>query len=537
MQTALINGKIYLGEGRFARALLISDGIIQAVGSDEYILDAAAGGCAVVELNSKTVLPGFNDSHMHLLGVAQTLRCVRLQGCTSIEEMIDRCKRYIDDGKPLQGPFIIGRGWNQELFKSERRMPNRFDLDKVSMNIPVIAGRICGHITVCNTKALEYAGITADTHIGGGCIEIGKDHRPNGVLRERAGRLLWDLVPQPSVSEMSDMLRRAMIFASKEGLTSIQTNDIREENEEDVFEAYDRLFKNGEAPLRITQQVRFTKPDRLRAFLNSGVKRGDGTPYHRMGFVKLLIDGSLGARTALMRQPYADDPLTSGVACMDQEQLDLMIGICHEKSMPVGVHAIGDKGIEMVLNSIERADRGAGNPLRHALIHCQITDEALIERIKRMNMLVLAQPVFINSDWKMAEERVGRELEKTSYAFGTMVRHGIHLSYGTDAPVESLRPLDNIHCAVNRTDLKNMPREGYFPKERVSVRQAIDAYTTESAFASGEENVKGKLLPGYYADLTVLGKDIFKIPAEEIKEIGIDMTMVGGKIVYQKERR
>ena len=532
-QLVLHNGIIYLGDGMFSNALLIQDGRVKAYGSDADIIGMANSGAQLVNLRQSAAVPGLNDSHMHLLGVAKQLNCVQLNDCTSLEGMVERCRKYCSEHRGEPG-FIEAKGWNQELFCDEARIPDRFDLDRASTDMPIAAARVCGHITSCNTKALEVAGITADTVVPGGKVVLGDDGKPNGILLERAGRLIWDLIPEPSEKELAEMLREAMEYAASVGLTSVQTNDLREENYSKVHAAYSSLFSGGRTPIRITHQIRFADAGKLEKFLdNPDFMHVSG--YHSFNLIKLLIDGSLGAHTALMRRPYADSLSTFGVATMTQEYLDRMVAICQEHGKPVGVHAIGDGGIEMVLNSFERYDTSNVDRLRHAVIHCQITGEDQLKRIKESDVLVYAQPVFLNSDWRICAKRVGPELEKTSNAFGTLLRGiGHRLSYGTDSPVESLRPVDNIHCAINRTDLSNQPKGGYFPAEVVSVQQAVDAYTAHSAYASGEEDVKGKLFADYFGDVTVFDRDIFSAPANQMNKTEVAMTITGGEIVYQK---
>lgn len=530
---ALIGGKIYLGQGRFAQALLIQNGVVVQAGSTEAILSATDPHEPVVNLQGRTALPGFHDSHLHLLGIAKRLRSIHLQGCRSRKELVDRCRAYAD-AHPEES-FLVARGWDQELFSDDTTLPDRQLLDSVTTTRPLIASRICGHILACNTRALELAGITAHTQVEGGSILLGPDGLPNGVLCERAGRLLWDLAPEPSRESLEQALLCAMEQAVSEGLTTVQTNDLREENLETLLPLYQALFHRGLPPLRVVHQIRFTTPEALQAFLARNGPGALNDTAHRFGSIKLMADGSLGSRTALLRHDYADAPGIRGVAWMTQQTMDEMFRLCQQAGVPAIIHAIGDGAITMALDSMEAACGDGGNPFRHGIVHCQITDFTLLRRIQASGAQVFLQPVFINSDWPMLPVRVGTALAKTSYAFGTLLRRGVPVSYGTDAPVESFRPLDNLHCAVNRTDLKDCPPEGWHPEERVTVQQAIDAYTAGGAFASGEAHVKGLLFPGYYGDVTVLDRDIFTVNPMDIRHLQVDLTITGGRLVFQRK--
>ncbi len=245
-------------------------------------------------------------------------------------------------------------------------------------------------------------------------------------------------------------------------------------------------------------------------------------------------DGSLGGRTTMMRNGYADAPGTYGVEVNSDEFMQSMVNCAHEHGMQVVIHAIGDDAIERVIKMYETANKGGDNPMRHSIIHCQITDKPLMERIRDASLLIAYQPIFLQYDLHVVTDRCGEELTSTSYAFKTAYDLGIHASYGTDAPVEDLNPFPCIYCAVNRKDLKGQPEQGFHTHECVDVETAIDAYTIESAYHEFRENVKGRLKKGYYADLVVLDQDIFTCDSMDILNIKPVLTMVGGKIVYQK---
>ena len=529
----LYNGKIYLEKGRYAQALLVQNGVVAAVGTNEEILPLAADA-QQIDLGGKTVIPGLIDSHMHLYNVGKTLLAIQLYGSTSMQEVIDRSRAFIEKHQPAPGSIVVGRGWNHDYFTDEKRMPNRFDLDKVSTDHAIIITRTCGHMLSWNTKALELAGITAETaQIEGGEFELGSDGQPNGIFKEHAMDLILKLVAAPDFAQSREIIKTAMAHASSHGITSVQTNDMYEDNYQLVWNAYQSLVDDGSATVRAYQQVGFSTVEGYEKFMADGFRTGFGSAMNKIGPLKLLSDGSLGARTALMRADYADEAGTKGIMCVTPEQLDAFMAASKKNGMQVAIHAIGDRAIEMVLDAYEKSMEHDGNPLRHSIVHCQITDLPLLQRFADNQVAGLVQPIFLHYDMHIVEDRVGKELASTSYAFGTMDKLGIHNSYGTDAPVEDLKAMENLYCAVTRKDLSGFPAEGWLPGEAVDVETAIDHYTIDGAWNSFEENKKGRLLPGYYADLAVLSDDIFTICPETIKNVKVELTMMNGKIVYK----
>lgn len=529
----LYNGKIYLEKGRFAQAIRIRGGRVAAVGENTELL-AGAENAEKIDLAGKTVIPGLIDSHMHLFNVGRTLRAVRLHGAGSLAEVLDRCRAYLAENRPEPGSVIVGRGWNHDYFTDEHRMPNRHDLDKVTTDHALILTRACGHALVCNTRALEMAGVTAQTpQPAGGAFELDGDGRPNGIFKEHAMDLIQRLITDPSFEESRRILQAAMAHASAHGITSVQTNDMYEDNYQRVWNAYQSLADDGLATVRAYQQCGFSTVEGYEKFLRDGFRTGFGSPMNRIGPLKLLSDGSLGARTALLRQDYSDKPGTRGILCVPPEQLDAFVSLSAQNGMQVAIHAIGDRAIELVLDAYEKAWPDGGNPRRSAIVHCQITDRPLLERFAHSHTAALVQPIFLHYDMHIVEDRVGPALAASSYAFGTMDRLGIHNSYGTDSPVEDLNTMENLYCAVTRRDLTGWPDGGWQPEEAVDVASAVDHYTVDSAWNSFEEDVKGRLLPGMYADLAVLSDDIFTIDPRAIKNVRVLMTMMDGRVVYR----
>lgn len=534
MSLLITNAKIYVERDCFAQALLVGEnGRIEAVGSEEDVREKAPAGCEVFDAQGRTIVPGFNDSHQHLMNTGIALAAVRLLGATSIEEVIEKGRRYIQENNIPAGEVIHGMGWNQDYFTDEHRLLNRHDLDKISTEHPIIFDRACGHILVCNTKALEVAGLTVDTVANeGGAIDV-ENGELTGILRENARAQVRCIMASRSVEAKKRLIREAMAHASETGVTSVQTCDLRLGDWETTLEAFTQVL--DETPnLRVYHQFSFMKPEEFQYFLSKGYRTGMGTQFNKFGPLKLFVDGSLGARTALMRQPYHDDPKTKGIATLSEQQLDTLVQMAVDHDCSVAIHAIGDGAIENVLNAYDKVCSDGQNPLRLGIVHLQITDRPLLERFTKNGILAYVQPIFLHYDTTIVEDRVGSQLASTSYAFKSLIDMGVHTSFGTDSPIEDMNPIDNIYCAVTRQTLKGEPQGGFHPEECLDMAQAIDCYTIESAYCSFEEGFKGRLKEGYVADLVVLSQDLFTISNEQILQTKVDRTMVNGRWVYTR---
>ena len=533
MSTLIYNANIYVERGVFAEALLVGDdGKIAAVGTAAEVRAAANGNETEYDAGGRTIVPGFNDSHQHLFNTGIALAAVRLQGVTSIQEVIERSRRYIEENQPQPGEVIHGMGWNQDYFTDEHRLLTRHDLDKISTEHPIIFDRACGHILTCNTKALEMAGITTETVPNAGGAIDQENGELTGVFRENARAQVRCLMSERSLETKKRLLRTAIRHANETGVTSVQTCDVRLGDWESTLQAYEEVL-NETPTVRAYHQFSFMEPKGFQAFLDKGYRTGTGNDFNRIGPLKLFVDGSLGARTALMRKPYADDPTTCGIATLTEEEIDTLVGMAVKNNCGVAIHAIGDAAVENVLNAYDKVCNGT-NPLRLGIVHVQITDRPLLERFTKNDILALVQPIFLHYDTGIVEDRVGKELAATSYAFKTLVDLGVHTSFGTDSPVEDMDPIANIYCAVTRKNLRGEPEGGFHPEECLDIYQAVDAYTIESAYASFDEKVKGRLMKGYFADLVVLSDNIFTVASDDILKVKVDATMVNGRFVYER---
>lgn len=541
MDLILINGIIATQDKKdsFVEAVAIKDGNIVKVGTTAEMLDFKNEETEVIDLGGKLVLPGFNDSHMHLLNYGNFLKNIDLTGVKSIEEIIQKVKDILWEKNIEKGQWIKGRGWNNDYFQGNNRFPNRYDLDKISTEHPIILTRACGHIAITNSKALELANITKDTKQSiGGEFDIDKNGEPLGIFRENAIELINNIIPEPSVKELKDMLLVAIKKANVNGITSVQTDDfgvISYDNYEKIIKAYEELKKEGKLTLRVYEQCLFQEPNKLERFLGKGYNTGYGDEFFKIGPLKLIADGSLGARTAALTRPYKDAPHTYGILVFNQEELDNLVDIAHSKGMQVAIHAIGDKAMYMAFESIEKAlDKNPKKDHRCGIVHCQITDKYLLNKFKELNVIAYIQPIFLDYDWKIAESRVGSELIKTSYNWKTLIDNKVNIACGSDCPVEDLNVMKGIYEAVTRKDLKGEPIDGWMPEQRLTVQEAVYGYTVGGAYTSFEEDIKGTIEEGKLADMVVLSKNIYKIPHDEIKDIKVEMTIFNGQIVYRK---
>lgn len=531
MKTVFYNARIYTGELPLQEAFIVENDKFSAVGSNEKIL-AQEADC-VIDLGGKFVCAGFNDSHMHLLNLGQALSVAPLHLYTgSLQEMI-LCLQQMQPGR---GGWIIGRGWNQDFFKDVRRMPNRWDLDQVSLERPVCAVRACGHAMAVNSKALEILGITNLTpQIPGGEIVI-ENGEPNGILFDNAMDLVYAAVPAPEKEDIKAMLVAACKMLGSYGITSCQSDDycvFQNTPWEVINEAYRELEESGELTVRVYEQANFTNLPGLKRLVEAGNVTGIGTDFFKIGPLKMLGDGALGARTAYLTIPYADFPDTRGLSVFTPEVFDEMIGYAHEQGIQVAVHCIGDACLDLVLNSIEKAL--AAHPRadhRHGIVHCQVTRPDQLERIAKLRLHVYAQSIFLDYDLHIVEDRVGKELASSSYSWKTLMDKGVTVSNGSDCPVEMPNVMGGIQCAVTRCDLKG---EGpYLTCEAFTVQEALDSFTKAGAKASFEEAIKGEIQPGMLADFVVLGENPFETEPGKLKDIPIVSTYLGGKLVYTK---
>lgn len=536
-KTVLYHGKIYLERGSFAQALLQEDGIIRAVGTDEEIL-SLAGDAERIDCGGKTVVPGFNDSHMHLLHTGKVNLFPDLTKARCAADLTKMCREFLKKHPENQG--FAASGWNEDTWREgERARPTKAHIDAVSDSIPIVLSRVCIHACCVNSFVLRQLGIDRDhTVFLGEPVEVDENGEPTGILTENAVNAALATVPELTHEELKRAFLEASALAASYGLTTVQSNDIGYvlKDHEACCNLIKEVYAEGKGKVRYTGQLFFDSTEQLRAYCEGPrFKESFADDWFNRGPLKILKDGSLGARTATMRGGYADDPTNHGVEVHSNAEILEMVECANAHGLQAAIHAIGDQAVEDIIHIFEtvNADR-TDNPNRHSIVHCQITDIPLLRRVRDNHLLVAYQPIFLEYDLHMAESRVGPDLIRTSYAFRTAKELGIHACYGTDCPVESMNPLACIYAAVTRKDLNHFPEGGFNPAECVDVETAVDAYTIESAYHEFREDRKGRLRPGFYADLVILDKDIFTCPPDEILDIRPTLTMVGGKIVFSR---
>ena len=515
---------------RRRETLAALNGRIVRVGDYDECMDAFPAGARpqVTDLEGKTVLPGFVDSHLHLLSLGLGLRNVSLVGVDSIQELKSRIRQRAFESP--EHSWVIGRGWDQDRFR-DKRYPTRKDLDEVSEGRPVYIVRACGHIAVASSKALEMAGISRSTQDPpGGAIDKDAYGDPTGVLRETAQGLVKSHIPDAGPDIMEDALKKAIEHVFSKGITSVHTND-GQAGFPGTMELYKKVQHQG-FPLRVYWDV---PGDFLTDVTETPLRTGDGDDYFRIGAIKLFADGSLGGRTAALETPYSDDPGNNGILVVSEDELREQVYLAHAQGMQVAIHAIGDRAVKVSLNAISSAQsRLPVNRARHRLVHVQILSPLLITEMRRVGIVADVQPKFLSTDMHWAVDRVGNARMRSSYSWRTMLRAGVPLAGGSDCPVEPLDPLYGIYCAVTRKDMEGEPPIGFFPNERLPLDEAIKMFTAGGAYGAYEEHKKGSLIPGKLCDFVALSDDILTVSPDDIKDLETVLTVVGGEVVYRK---
>lgn len=530
---SFINGNIITLDGdKLCEAFYVENGVFKAVGTTEEILKLTSSNEGVVDLKGKTVIPGFNDAHMHFLNYAVQKNNVNLLNVPSIDELISKTKEYIKAGNIPNEQWILSRGWNHNLF-SEKRLPTRYDLDKISTQHPIYFARICGHIGVANSKALELLNITKNTENPDGGIIDKKNGIPTGILRENALNLVSNSLPIMSTEQIKTLLKSAFIDALKVGITTIQTEDLTHCGSlENLLSAYRELEDEQALPLRFILQLNLPNEKSLSEAISLGLKSNLGSNVLKIGPVKLFQDGSLGGRTAAMKEAYCDIA-TTGVLIYDQPALDNITKLASHADFQITIHAIGDYAAETILNSYEKIINTSENKdLRLTIVHCQFTNDELLNRFKKLNIVANIQPSFVMTDYPIVETAVGKFRADTSYAWKDMLNSNIPIAFSSDAPIESFNPIEGIYAAVTRKDLKGYPEEGWHKDQNLTVIEALKAYTLGSAFMSFEENIKGSISIGKLADFVILSEDILSTERDKIKNIKVLETYVGGTKLF-----
>jgi len=487
----------------------------------------------VVDLGGRFTVPGFNDAHLHLDDAGQTKLSVDLTGVKSLDELRTRVANKVQESRA--GEWIQGSGWDETLWPV-KATPTRWDLDEVSAGHPVFLVRIDGHIAVANTRALQLGSVNlASRDPQGGHIDRNESGEPTGILRETAQAAVLAVVPKPSHQQRRQGLELALADLAAHGVTSCQDYSPTWEN----FQIFEELEKEGKLTARISEWLPFDEP------VESLTKKRDSHPQSDLmlhtGLLKGFMDGSLGSHTAAMLEPYADDPKNSGLPRYDSVKLNEMTKERVLAGFQIGFHAIGDKGVQMALDAFAESEKAAkeahakaangGDDYRLRIEHAQVTTPAQIAQFKQLKVIASMQPNHLLTDMRWAQDRLGPKRAATSYAWLAFLNKGVGLAFGTDYPVEPVTPFRGLYAAVTRKSENG--KQEYVPDQRITIDQAITAYTQGSAFAEFEEKEKGKLVSGMLADFVVLDRDLTASSPEKILATKVLRTVVGGKTVYE----
>lgn len=522
----LLGGRIWVGKGRpEGTALAVKGERVLAVGTDAEVHHLVGPRTRVVDLRDRLVVPGFNDAHVHFLDGGFGLLSVDLRAAKDEADLARRLGEY---ARTLpKGTWIQQGNWDHESWPS-KALPNRQLIDPVTPEHPVFVSRLDGHMSLANSLALRLAGITRDTRDPpGGTIVRDARGEPTGILKDNAEILVERVIPAPSREMNLRAARAALKQASRFGVTTIQDNSAV-----DALPTYQELRARGELTARFYV---WRYIDTMKALLDAGVRTGLGDDWIRLGALKIVSDGSMGARTAAFFEPYLDDPTTSGLLIFPVPELERLILEADAAGFQLAVHAIGDRANSLVLDAFEKASRA--NPLRgrrFRIEHAQVVRKADLARYKALGVIASIEPSHCIDDMRWAERRIGRERCRDAYNFRSFVAAGIPVAFGTDWDVETLDPRVGLYAAVRREFPEGGPPGGWFPDEKISLEEALDLYTRGSAFAEFAEADKGTLEPGKLADFAVFGKDLFRVPSREILTTPVDMTVVGGRVVFEK---
>ena len=533
-----INGEIYSmkKEGEKFQSLGVKDGKITFLGTDEEAKNLSSK--ELINLKGKMMIPGMADAHLHLYAYCQNLTFVDLSKVHNINEMINLMKEKVKNVK--KGDWVKGVNFDQSKWK-ENRFPTLEEMNSISKDNPVIIKRCCLHAVVANSKALKIAGIGKNYQAGsGGIVELDKDSMPNGILREQSTKVFDDILPDPlkDIEVQKKIMQDVLNDMSSKGITTIHTYAAKIWQYNEDINIYKNFEKEGKLPLRVTVCIdELFEPEIL-------TKEKLNNPYRKvqLGAYKIFSDGSMGSRSAALKKPYSDDPQNSGFMLFTQEELNNKILTGYEHGLQPAIHAIGDRALDMTLAAIEytlkttkekgMTDEEQKNRLPFRIIHVQMIDDDLLERMKKLPLVLDIQPIFLCTDLHWIEDRIGKERLKGSFALKTMEKAGLIQTGGSDCPVETYEPLKGIYAAVTRQDMEGYPTEGFLPEERLSVYEALCMYTKNVPYATGQESVLGTLEIGKFADLTVLEKNLFKIDKKEIKDVKVEQTYVAGNCVF-----
>jgi predicted amidohydrolase YtcJ len=527
-----------LGQGKFdfVSAIAMRDGLVTATGTDQALLKTKGPKTRLVDLGGSFAMPGINDAHTHLGDAGRIQLSVDLTGSKTLQEMLDRIGRAAKTAPA--GKWLQGGGWDHTLWP-EKTLPTRQELDAVTNGHPAFFERVDGHIAIVNTAALDAAGITRATpDPKGGKFDHDSAGELTGIVREDpAMEMVIQKIPPPAPAERKRALSLALADASIHGVTSAQ-----DFSQWDDFLVMEQLEHEDHLPVRVSEWLTFANP--VETLKEHRAHHPADDPMLHTGMLKGFMDGSLGSRTAALNAPYADDPGNSGIPRYEQAKLDAMTKERAAEHFQMGFHAIGDRAVEMALNAFAtpKQDPSCVVPTasipqgkitcdpRPRIEHSQVLDAPDFDRYKQLGVIASMQPNHLLTDMAWAEQRLGHDRARYSYAWKSFLDHRVPLAFGTDYPVEPITPFRGIYAAVTRQN--EAGTQSYFPEEKLTIAQVLYAYTQGSAYAEFSESYKGTLAPGMVADFIVLDRDLTTIPAHDILGTKVVRTVVAGHPTY-----
>jgi predicted amidohydrolase YtcJ len=528
-------------------AIAILSGRIIAIGSDAEMQKLKAPQTRVIDLQGAFAMPGFNDAHTHIASAGQQKLSADLQGSPSLADMQSRVKAYAATAKP--GAWLRGGGWDHTLWP-DKKLPTRADLDAVTSGHPAIFYRVDGHIVVANTAALAAADITASTPVPEGSkIDVNGSGKLTGIVREApAIALIEKRIPPPTSDERRHALQLSIADALAHGVTSVQ--DLSEYED---FLVLEEMEHRGTLKLRVSEWLDFNLP--LPVLQQRRASHAPDDPLLHLGMLKGFMDGSLGSRTATMEDPYSDDSSNSGIPRYDEDKLNKLATERASAGFQLGFHAIGDRANEIALNALAAAEQVAlpashaappnqpdativtsaakdftSADLRLRIEHAQVVEAGDFDQFAKLGIIASMQPSHLLTDMAWAAARLGPERVQYSYAWRSFLDHGVTLAFGTDYPVESINPFRGLYAAVTRQN--EAGTQSYQPQQKISVQEALYAYTQASAFAEFEEKQLGQLEPGYLADIVVLDRNPLTASPQQLLHTRVLRTIVNGETVY-----
>jgi predicted amidohydrolase YtcJ len=526
----VVYGRIWTGDSArpWAGAVAVNGDTVSAVGDSAEIAELVRPDTRVLTAGDGLVTPGFMDGHLHFLDGGFQLASVDLRPANAKTEFVERVAAFASERKP--GEWIVGGDWDHERWPGTP-LPHRSWIDSVTPDNPVLLYRLDGHMALANSAALRLAKIDRRTRdIPGGVIVRDRSGEPTGILKDEAMGPVQDVIPAPTEAQRDGALQRALEHASARGVTAFAHMSVPLGE----LGAYLRARKAG----TLTARAALYFPlEHWREVADTVAKIGRGDDWVWIGGVKGYMDGSLGSTTALFYRPYEDDPSTSGVLTTPEDSMRAWIGAADSAGLQVVVHAIGERANGLLLSIFDSVARAHGaRDRRFRVEHAQHLRREDIPRFGRLGVIASMQPYHAIDDGRWAEKRIGPDRIKTTYAFRSLLDRGAVLAFGSDWTVAPIEPLLGIYAAVTRRTLDGKNPDGWVPQEKISVEEALRAYTAGNAYGVFAEDRRGKLVPGYLADLVLLDRDLTRMAPEEIEHAAVSATIVGGRVVYEGKR-